>query len=93
MASSHVAGSCQRLHHSPAAHDRDEEDDGDGFEDEVDEGEEEGDGADVLEGLPGVGVLERLAVPHLAHHDDPQHVHHDSHHRQQNELQTKQRVS
>ena len=83
---SHVAGAGDGLHDASAAHDRDKEHNRDGLKHEVDEREEECDGADVLEGLPRVGVLEGLAVPDLAHHDDPQHVHDDRHRSQQYQL-------
>ena len=72
-----MAGSGHGLHEFATAHDRDQEDNGDALEHQVDEGEEESDGADVLEGLPSIGVLEGLSGPDLAHHEDPQHVHHD----------------
>ena len=81
-----VAGDGKRVLNAGAAHDRDEEDNCDTLESHVDEGEEESDRADVLESLPGVGVLEGLSGPDFAHHEDPQEVHHDGHHRQKKHL-------
>ena len=81
-----MAGSELRLLNLATSHDRDEEDKGDGLEYHVDKGEEESEGADVLEGLPWVGVLEGLAGPDLAHNEDPEDVHHDGHNRQQHQL-------
>ena len=78
------------MHNLSSPHDWHQEHASDQFKDQVDEGQEESDGADVLEGFPRVGVLEGFAGPDVAHHEDPQHVHNDSHCRQQKQLKSKQ---
>lgn len=83
-----MAGDSEGVLDATAAHDRNEKDNCDTLESHVDEGEEKSDRADVLEGFPGVGVLEGLAGPHLAHNEDPKEVHHDRHHSQEEHLNT-----
>ena len=77
-----MRSSGHRLHDLTSAHDWPEEHDGDTLEQQVDEGDEESDRADVLEGLPSVGILKGLAGPDLAHDEDPQDVHDDGQHAQ-----------
>ena len=75
-----VGGGGHWLHDLSSAHDWPEEHDSDALEQQVDEGDEESDRADVLEGLPSVGVLEGLAGPDLAHDEDPQDIHDNGQH-------------
>lgn len=83
---SHVARASDRHLDYSSAHDTHEEHNRDALENEIDEREEECDGANVLERLPRVGVLERLAVPDLLHDHDPQDVHNDCHYCQPDQL-------
>ena len=75
-----MAGASKGIHDFAAAHNGDHEDNGDDLKHHVDERQEECDGTDVLEGLPGVGVLKRLAGPDVPHDEDPKAVHDDGHH-------------
>ena len=83
-----VACTNLRLHDLSASHDRDQEHDCDDLENDVDEGEEKCDRANVLECFPGVRILHWLTGPDVAHHEDPQNVHHNGHNAQTNNLLT-----
>ena len=75
-----MAGASEGVHDFSSTHNWDHEHNGDDFKHHVDEGEEECDGADVLEGLPGCGVLHGFARPDVPHDKDPKAIHNDRHH-------------
>ena len=83
-----MAGLRLRIHDLSASHDWDQEHDCDDLENDVDEGEEKCDRANVVECFPGVRILQWLAGPDVAHHEDPQDVHHNGHDAQTNNLLT-----
>ena len=83
-----VAWLSLRIHDLSASHDRDQEHDCNALENDVDEGEEERDRANVVERFPSIGILHWLAGPDVAHHKDPKDVHHDGHDAQTNNLLT-----
>ena len=82
-----MAGGGQRVHDLSSSHDWDKEQDSNNLEDHVDKREEKRHGANVIESLPGVGVLHWLAGPDIVHDEDPKDIHNDSHECQTNHLQ------
>ena len=60
--------------------DGDEEEDSSALETAVNDREEDGKRAYVVEGFPWCGILSGLTVPDWAHDDDPKDIHGDGHH-------------
>ena len=83
---SHVARAGKRLHNLASLHDRDQKDAGDHFQYRIHKRQEEGDGSNVFEGFPWVGVLWGFAGPDISHNKDPQDIHNDGHNSQKQEL-------
>ena len=76
----------RRLRPLLSSHDAEEECAGDSLQYHIDEGQNERDRADVIKSLPCIGVLCRLTFPDWFHDEDPQTIHHEGHHRQQDHI-------
>ena len=76
----------RRLRPLLSSHDAEEECAGDSLQYHIDEGQNERDRADVIKSLPCIGVLCRFTFPDWFHDEDPQTIHHEGHHRQQDHL-------
>ena len=74
-----MAGGGDGLLDFAALHDRQQEADCDDLKHHVDEGQEKRHSSNVLEGLPRICVLQRLARPNISHDEHPKSVHHDRH--------------
>ena len=81
-----MARGSEWLHDSTSLHDREQENESDNLEDSIDEGEEQCDRANILEGLPRICVLSGLSRPDIAHDENPQDVHNDRHNSQTHQL-------
>lgn len=73
-----LAGSSSHGHYT--------EDYGYTFEDNIDEGEKEGETANVVESFPGIGVLHWLSRPDGPHSENPENIHDNGAHSQSNDL-------
>ena len=76
----------RRLRPLLSSHDAEKECAGDSLQYHIDEGQNERDRADVIKSLPCIGVLCRFTFPDWFHDEDPQTIHHEGHHRQQDHL-------
>ncbi len=81
-----MARAGKRLHNFATLHDGDQKDASDHFQYRIHKRQEQGDGSNVLEGFPRVGVLRGFARPDISHYEDPQDIHDDGHYSQEQKL-------